>query len=75
MNEERKSNHLTTLQKEADEMIAQLAIADNDLVNGERQRNAPKDQTNGGKQISGKYGPHICDAAYPPPRRLSIEEL
>ena len=47
-------------------MIAQLAIADNDFVNGEGQRIAPKDESNGGKQISDKYGSHISDAAYPP---------
>ena len=64
--EERKSKHLTTLQKEAEEMIEQLAIADNDFANYEGQRIAPKDEANGGRQKSDKYGFHISDTAHPP---------
>ena len=66
MNEERKNDHLTTLQKEAEEMIAQLAIADNDFANREGQRIAPKDIADGGKQKSDKYGLHTGDTAHPP---------
>ena len=66
MNEERKSNHLTTLQKEAEEMIAQLVIAYNDFAKREGQRIAPKDEANGGKQKSDKYGLHTGDSAHPP---------
>jgi hypothetical protein len=50
LNEERKSNHLTTLQKEAKEMIAQLTIAYSDFANSEGQRIAPKDEADGGRQ-------------------------
>ena len=64
--EERKSEQLTMLQKEADYMIAQLTIAGNDFPNCEEQRIAPKDEANGWKQKSDRYGLHTGDTAHPP---------
>jgi hypothetical protein len=64
--EERKSEQLTMLQRKADEMIAQLTIAGNDSANCEGQRIAQKDEANGGKQRSVKYGSHTGDAPHPP---------
>ena len=64
--EERKSERLSRLQEEADNMIAQLAIAENDFANREGQRTAPKDEADGGKQESDKYGFHTGNTAHPP---------